>query len=192
MTLQYNANGHLIWHLCQTTDDPASLDHLMAECCCDCTPPIQQVYTVNWTQNAVAPSSQDFFWSDYYGANRCQIFANSTPFNLTYYKWREVFDECTWRSPNYHTSPSSTRWTYLQLIWYGRAGVWGLNVTGSSTLSDSPVTTCNDANLTFVGSPSKTDRCDPTGTYVPVGGLVPTENFYGAGNVDLDISLTIS
>lgn len=192
MTLQYNANGHLIYHLCQTTDNPNWLDHLMAECCCDCSPDLKAQYTITWSQAAVAPSSQDFFWSDYYGGNRCQIFADSSPFTVTYRKFRESFNECTWWSPNYHLTPGTLRWTYLLLIWDGDAGSWGAYVYGSSHASDTSLNTCSDAQLTFVGSPAKTDRCDPTGTYVPVGGYVSTDNYYGSGSVDLDISFTVS
>jgi len=195
MTLQYNANGHLIWHLCQSTNDPNHLDHLMAECCCDCVPAIRKTYTITWTQNAVAPSSQDFFWSDYYGSNRCQIFADSSPFEVTYWSWREYVGECTWRSPNFHKNPSPTRWTHLLLVWYSLISEWLLYVNGSSAMSDTSETTCNDKQLVFRGSPHKENRCDPRGNYVifnSFGNKVETENASGPGNVELDISLVIS
>lgn len=189
--LQYNADGKLIFHICDTSI-PANIGSLMSDCCCDCDPARKEVYTVTWTQNAVAPSSQDYFWNDFYGYDRCNIFNDSSPFGVTYFYWKEVFNRCTWRSPNYHVNPGPLKWTYLDLQWDGPAGIWILYVGGSSGGSETALTTCTNPQLSFLGSPSKTDPCDPTGTYLPVGGLVTTDDRYGAGEVSLDISVVIS
>jgi len=158
-SLQKNGNGALLMHICYTADMSAN-GHLMSDCCCDCTPPLQRQYTCNVT-------STNPFHS---GLADCQRYVSQSPITLDY-NLLGGSTSCRWQSDDISSYPASAiPWQVVRLIWTIGTGKWTVQFDAACNPGVS-CTVCPQSMFVPAGpwtlnaAGSDTDHCEPRNSY---------------------------